>query len=200
MSTQNQYDDMDLFNLVKLGDASAFSILYARFWHPMFLHCLKIIKDEDEAKDIVQDIFIQIWNNPEKIQITTSAKNYLYACVRNRVLNRIRQSKNSGNFLELLAREMSEADAITVDKINERELAELIDNEVNLLPPRMKQVFEMSRKEFLTHKQIALKLGTSEGTVKKQITNTLKILRGKLDRFGGLSILLLEYLKYQSGR
>jgi RNA polymerase sigma-70 factor (ECF subfamily) len=197
MSDFSQYGEMDLVGLLKTGDRAAFSEIYKRYWHLLFLHAYKMIKNEDEAKDAVQEIFISLWNNRETLNITSNLKGYLYVTVRNRILNKIRQTKSSDDFLDLLAREMNESDESTLQLINEKELIELIDNEVNLLPPRMKQVFQMSRKDFLSHKEIAEMLGTSEETVKKQISRSLKILRTKVDKFGGLSFLLLEFLSHK---
>lgn len=198
MPEYRQLDDAYLTNLLLQKDHEAFSEIYRRYWHVLFLHAHKMIRDEDEAKDIVQDIFIGLWNCSSSIHITSNLKGYLYVTVRNRILNRIRQTKSSDDFVGLLAKEINGVDESTTDLINERELQEIIDNEVNRLPPRMKQVFQLSREEFLTHKQIAQRLGTSEETVKKQISGSLKILRGKLDKFGGLSILLVEFLRHKA--
>lgn len=198
MPEYRQLDDAYLTNLLLQKDHEAFSEIYRRYWHVLFLHAHKMIRDEDEAKDIVQDIFIGLWNCSSSIHVTSNLKGYLYVTVRNRILNRIRQTKSSDDFVGLLAKEINGVDESTTDLINERELQEIIDNEVNRLPPRMKQVFQLSREEFLTHKQIAQRLGTSEETVKKQISGSLKILRGKLDKFGGLSILLVEFLRHKA--
>lgn len=198
MLEYRKFDDEKLIYLLTQRNQNAFSEIYRRYWHILFLHACKIIRDEDEAKDIVQDIFISLWNSSSKIHITSNLKGYLYVTVRNRILNRIRQTKSSEDFLGLLAKEINGIDESTTELINERELQEIIDNEVNSLPPRMKQVFQLSREEFLTHKQIAQRLGTSEETVKKQISGSLKILRGKLDKFGGLSVLLVEFLRHKA--
>lgn len=192
-----KFDDVELAHLLRQQDQNAFSEIYRRHWHILFLHAYKMIRDEDEAKDIVQDIFAGLWNSSATLNISSSLKGYLYVTVRNRILNRIRQTKSSDDFIGLLAQQLTGVDESTTDLINERELQEIIDNEVNKLPPRMKQVFQLSREHFLTHKQIAEKLGTSEETVKKQISGSLKILRGKLDKFGGLSVLLAELLRHR---
>jgi RNA polymerase sigma-70 factor (family 1) len=198
MSEYRKFDDAYLTNLLIQKDHGAFSEIYRRYWHKLFLHAYKMIKDEDEAKDIVQDVFVGVWNSSSTINITSNIKGYLYITARNRILNRIKQSKCNDDFIGLLANEITGVDETTTDLINERDLQEIIDNEVDKLPPRMKQVFQLSREKFLTHKQIAEQLGTSEETVKKQISGALKILRGKLDKFGGLSVLLLEFLRYRS--
>jgi len=184
--------DSELAVLFQQQDRKAFEEIYRRYWHPLFLHAYHILDDEDESQDIIQDIFISFWNKPPTDQIHTSLKSYLYVMVRNKVLNHIRKNKINANFIQLLSTKLTEKDFNTVQDIELKELAVLIDSEIDLLPPRMKQVFEMSRKEFLTHKEIAERLGTSEETVKKQITNSLKLLRVKFDQHLFLAALLAE--------
>jgi len=184
--------DSELAVLFQQQDRKAFEEIYRRYWHPLFLHAYHILDDEDEAQDIIQDIFISFWNKPPTDQIHTSLKSYLYVMVRNKVLNHIRKNKISANFIQLLSTKLTEKDFNTIQDIELKELAELIDKEIDLLPPRMKQVFEMSRKEFLTHKEISERLGTSEETVKKQITNSLKLLRVKFNQHLFVAVLLAE--------
>ena len=184
--------DSELAVLFQQQDRKAFEEIYRRYWHPLFLHAYHILDDEDEAQDIIQDLFISFWNKPPTDQIHTSLKSYLYVIVRNKVLNHIRKNKINANFIQLLSTKLTEKDFKTVQDIELKELAVLIDSEIGLLPPRMKQVFEMSRKEFLTHREIAERLGTSEETVKKQITNSLKLLRVKFNQHLFLAALLAE--------
>jgi RNA polymerase sigma-70 factor (family 1) len=188
--------DSELAMLFKQRDRKAFEEIYRRYWHPLFLHAYHILDDEDEAQDIVQDLFIAFWNKPFTDQIHTSLKSYLYVTVRNKVLNHIRKNRIKDNFIQFLSTKLTEKDFNTVNDIELKELTVLIDQEIDLLPPRMKQVFEMSRKEFLTHKEIAERLGTSEETVKKQITNSLKLLRVKFDQNIFLAALIAEVIRH----
>ena len=187
--------DSELAVLFEQQDRKAFEEIYSRYWHPLFLHAYHILDDEDEAQDIIQDLFIAFWNKPFADRIHTSLKSYLYVTVRNKVLNHIRKNKINANFIQFLSTKLTEKDFNTVRDIELKELVILIDQEIDLLPPRMKQVFEMSRKEFLTHKEIAERLGTSEETVKKQITNSLKLLRVKFDQHLFLAALLAEAIR-----
>ncbi|MNR38302.1 RNA polymerase sigma factor [compost metagenome] len=82
-----------------------------------------------------------------------------------------------------------------MDQLNERDLATAIEREIQSLPPRMKQVFELSRKENLSYKEIAERLGTSEETVKKQVHNSIKSIKHHLKESGGAAVLLLTFLR-----
>ena len=188
--------DSELAVLFEQQNRKAFEEIYSRYWHPLFLHAYHILDDEDEAQDIIQDLFIAFWNNSFTDRIHTSLKSYLYVMARNKVLNHIRKNKINANFIQFLSTKLTEKDFNTVQDIELKELTILIDREIDMLPPRMKQVFEMSRKEFLTHKEIAERLGTSEETVKKQITNSLKLLRVKFDQHLFLTALLAEAIRH----
>jgi len=196
MTDYKALSDTGLTMLLQQHDRKAFEEIYRRYWHPLFLHAYHILDDEDESQDIIQDLFISFWNKPLAAQIHTSLKSYLYVMVRNKVLNHIRRNKINANFIQLLSTKLEERDINTVQDIELKELIVLIDKEIDLLPRRMKQVFEMSRKEFLTHKEIAERLGTSEETVKKQITNSLKLLRVKFDQHLFLVALLAEAIRH----
>ena len=191
--------DLELTDLLREHDRAAFEEIYRRYWHALYLHAYRMLDDADEAQDIVQELFIAIWNNPESLQVHTSLKSFLYAATRNRVLNQIRKNKTSHNFIQLLGQSLSQQDFKTIEDIDLHDLTRIIDAEIENLPPRMREVFELSRKQFLTHKEIAERLGTSEETVKKQISNSLKVLRVKLeDHHLLLAALLIEVLRQKN--
>lgn len=191
------FSDPDLALALKEGDQHAFAEIYRRYWHLLYLHAFKMLEDEDEAKDLVQEFFISLWAKAADLTVNSSLKAYLFMAVRHKVINQIRKRKTSDDFIAMIAEAMDEVDESTIQEISERELMAAIDAQINLLPPRMKQVFEMSRKEFLSNKEIALKLGTAEDTVKKQISNSIKILKDKLGKDIGVTLFLIEILKHR---
>ncbi len=176
----SKYSDHELLTLLSADNSMAFSEIYSRYWHNLFLHAYKMIGDEDASKDIIQELFIALWAKRQDLHIRLNLKSYLYVTARNQVLNYIRKYRKIDDLVNLIAEEMSELDYHTIDGIDERQLIIQIDEEISRLPPKMRLVFEMSRKEFLTHKEIAQRLGTSEETVKKQISNSLKVLRKRM--------------------
>ncbi len=198
MGTNNyeNLSDKELIVLLKMKNESAYTEVYVRHWHSLYLHAYKVLESEEEAKDVIQELFIALWDKSEQLEIKTNLKAYLYVSARHRILNHIRKNKIGHAFIDTIAESMSDGDNSTLEKISERELMAIIDEEINLLPPRMKQVFEMSRKELMSNKEIAAKLGTSEATVKKQISNSLKHLRTGLEKYSlALGILLPEVLR-----
>lgn len=195
MTARTELSDEELTALLKGGDQSAFAVIYNRYWRIMYAHIYKMLRDEDEAKDILQDVFSSLWINhagfPEKGNLPA----YLYVTVRNKVLNLIRSQKYRDDYLSSLAAFADEMSTETLDVLNERDLMEAIEREIQNLPPRMRQVFEMSRKENLSHKEIAQRLGTSDETVKKQINKSIKAIKLGLKDAGATALPFLLFLR-----
>jgi len=191
------FSDQELTALLKERDQLAFTEIYRRYWHLLYLHAFKMLNDEDQAKDVTQELFIRFWSKAADMHIKISLKSYLYIMARNSVINYIRKNKINDDFMHMLVASMPESDERLIKQIDDRDLISLIDQEINQLPPRMKQVFEMSRKDFLSNKEIAVILGTTEETVKKQIANSLKTIKLKLDKYAGASVLLLEIMRHR---
>ena len=195
MTVGTELSDEELIILLKSGSQSAFAVIYNRYWRIMYAHIYKMMRNEDEAKDILQDIFSSLWINhvafPEKGNLPA----YLYVASRNKVLNLIRSQKYRNDYLSSLAVFADEMRNETLDAMNERDLMAAIEQEIQNLPPRMRQVFEMSRKENLSHKEIAQRLGTSDETVKKQINKSIKAIKLGLKDTGAAALPLLLFLR-----
>jgi RNA polymerase sigma-70 factor (ECF subfamily) len=189
MSSYEDYTDEMLILLLKSGDELAFTEIYRRHWHMLYLHAKKVLADGHEAKDLVQDLFFSLWTKAAALDVKTNLKGYLYVMARNRVLNLLRQKKQH-DFVELIAEELEAQDVSLLQAISQQELAELIDAEIARLPPKMRLVFELSRRSFLTHKEIAERLDMNEEAVKKQISRSLKLLKLKLGHYSGFFLLL----------
>jgi len=173
--------DVDLVILLKTGDEDAFTEIYNRYWSVLYLHARHMLNNRDNARDIVQEVFTNIWNKAKDLELSTSLNAYLYKSVRNSVLNLIRKEKQESHYITELGDFYDKGDFITDVQVNFNELKRLIDQEVQMLPKKMRQVFEMSRNENLSHAQISEKLNISDLTVKKQINKAIHILRRKLD-------------------
>jgi RNA polymerase sigma-70 factor (family 1) len=175
--------DQELVDLLKSGNHAAFTELYNRYWAVLFHHARKMLQNEDAAVDIVQDIFTAIWIKNTELTITTSTKAYLYAAVRNRIVSSIRQNKVHESYLDSLTAVIEKGEIVTDEQIRYREFSAQVEIEISKLPPKMREVFELSRKEGLSNSQIARELNIANETVKKQIYKAMKTLRLKLDAF-----------------
>jgi len=182
--------DNELISLLKEGDHEAFKEIYERYIFQLLNHAYNKTRDREEAKDIVHEVFTLLWSKRDIIELNINLSGYLYTCVRNAFLNQIAKQEVQSRYLRSLAQFASVGQIITDHRVRERQLIAIIEHEIECLPPKMRQVFKLSRKEYLSHKEIAIKLQISEQTVSKHVTNAIKILHGKL----GLVILVLSLI------
>ena len=184
--------DLELVNLLRTGNQYAFAEIYERYFGVLYLHAYNRLRDKNEAKDLVQELFSYLWSKRGLLEPKTNFSNYLYTWVRNRVLNIIAHKQVQDKYLATLPPLNIAVESSTDHRLRERQLAAIIEREVDALPPKMREVFEMSRKANLTYKEIAEKLNLSEQSVRSHVKNALKILRTKL---GVLFFLLFIFYK-----
>ncbi|HWW42400.1 RNA polymerase sigma-70 factor [Pedobacter sp.] len=180
MGRYSKYSDKELTDLLKSGDQSAFTEIYNRYWSVMYAHVYKMLRDREEAKDVIQEIFSKLWLKAAEIRSNQNLAGFLYVAARNRVLNLMEQNRVRNDYVKSIASFISEIDPSAIDHVDEKKLTQIIEQEILNLPPKMREIFEMSRKENLSHKEIAEKLNISDQTVKKQVQNALKIIRPKI--------------------
>jgi len=172
--------DSELLELLSQGDKSAFTTIYNRYFEVLYIHSFKILGDEDEAKDVLQDLFSSVWARREQIHLTGNLSAYLYSAVRNKIFDTLSHKKVSVKYSDSLKVFAEKGYVNTDHRVRERELTALIEKEVAALPSRMRHIFELSRKENYSHREIAQHLNLSEQTVRTQVKNALRVLRVKL--------------------
>lgn len=186
MANYSTLPDHELLDLLKSGDIAAFTAVHDRYYGLLYSHAYKRLSQREEVKDILQELFAYLWNNRETIQFT-SLPAYLYTAARNRILNVYRHQKVRSDHVAAFQAYLGGPEPLADELLREKELIALVEKEVAALPPKMRQVFEMSRNLHLSHQEIADQLNLSPLTVRKQVNNSLKILRVKL---GGYFFLL----------
>ncbi|CAM3795278.1 RNA polymerase sigma factor [Mucilaginibacter galii] len=172
-------DDV-LISLLREGNEEAYTEIYNRYKWLLHTHAYKKLGDRDAANDIVQDLFTNLWLKREDIFLNTTLSAYLYTSIRNRVLNIIEHRIVESKYMDSLSAFVKDFVPPADHLVRQNEFSAIIDKEIAALPSKMREVFELSRKSYLTHKEIAEKLGISEQTVTKQIKNALKVLRIRL--------------------
>lgn len=193
MLIHKSYSDSELLDCLKAGDQSAFAEIYERYWQVMYVHALKMLREEDDAKDLVQELFATLWTKGIDIPFNTNLSGYLYVSIRNKIINLIQQKKVRRNYLSSLALFAEETRNITFEQVSEKEILAVVEKEIQNLPSKMRQVFELSRKENLSHKEIASQLEISDKTVKKQIGYAIKIIKLRLDILTRIIIVFLGF-------
>lgn len=189
MPDYSQHTDKELISLLRVSDKGAFSFIYNKFKMALYLHALRTIKDADQARDIVQEVFTNLWEKRSDFHVTSSIANYLYGAVRNRVFNAIAHQNITDRYAKSIQTFFEKGEFFTDNLIREKELAAIIQREIDALPKKMREAFLLSRNTDLSHKEIGKIMGISDTTVKKQVGNAVRILRLKVN----LSILLFYF-------
>lgn len=180
MSVYDSYNDNQLVALLKDNDLEAFTTIHKRYYGILYRHAYARVSEREDVKDILQEIFLFLWNNREDLNFSSCLSAYLCTAVRNKILNILKHEKIKSGYIESFEKFLENDSVLPDELIRTKQLVGLIEKEVELLPPQMRLIFQMSRNGHLTHREIADELNISPLTVKKQINNSLKILRLKL--------------------
>jgi len=186
--------DHELLTLLRAGESQAFSEIYERYWESLSLYTLKVIQSKEDALDIVQEVFVSVWKRRAELNIEVSLSAYLFKCVRNLSIKYIEKNITKRNFLSSLSLSLKESELTSIDALELKELEIKIDNAVAKLPPKMREIYLLSRQENLSYRQIAEQLEIAETTVKKQVSNALKILRLEVSTLTPTGLLLAVFL------
>ena len=178
----NQPQEKDLFDRIKKSDEKAFEMLFHKYYGHLCSFASKIINDNDSAEEIVQDLFVKLWEKREHLFIETSLKNYLFRSVKNLCLNFIQHNKTKIQHVQSVLSEV-ESNFSDDDNYPEIDLAFKIEESINSLPGKRREIFRLSRQEGLKYYEIAEKLNISIKTVETQMSLAIKTLREKLRKY-----------------
>lgn len=169
-------DDLFILNLIKAGDHLAFKHLFELYFPCLCRFIRLYIREPGVAEDIVLDIFAGIWEKRETLQVEITLKAYLFQSVRNRALNYLRDNDRFVTLNDFSSLERFEND----DTFEIKELQRLIQEAILSLSPKCREVFNKSRTENLSNKEIAYQLNIRVKAVEAQITKALKQIRAYL--------------------
>ncbi len=160
----------------------AFDAIYEKYCKRLYAFVIRYVKQEEDAEEIVQEVFIKIWENRKKINIYASFESYLFTITYNSAISLLRKKVHEKKYLEYLYSVQTEETSVELtDEIYFSELNNKMQSLLNELTPRQKEIFLLSREEGLTHEEIAKKLGISVNTVKNHIVSVLSFLKSNID-------------------
>jgi len=192
MKLYSDYSDAELLACVKLADYEAFSEIYQRYNKLLMIYTFRKLKSTEEAKDLVQELFADFWNARLILEIQTTLSGYLYKTALNKMLNIFRHKKISDQYLSSLQKLIETDNSVTDYLIREKDIQAIIEKEISLLSPKVREVFDLRRKEFLSNKEIAERLDISEHTVATHMKKALKKLKLKL----GVAIYSIFFMNF----
>ncbi len=176
MSDSSLYDEKSLLTQIAVGDERAFRKLFDLYKERFYAVILKMTGSDEIAKDIVQDVFMNIWSKRESLMNVDNLSAYLFTAVYRRVYHHYRKVALEKRLLQT-APQINESVNTTEEMILAHESNNLISRAVAKLPPQQQLVFKLSRQEGFSREEIAIKLHISPNTVKNHLADAIKFIR-----------------------
>lgn len=184
--------DIELLARLQQDDTGAFAELYSRYRHDVYAYAMSLVKLADVAEDLVQDVFVRIWDARHKIAIKKEFRPYLFRVCHNRAydvhLEMAREQKLKDRLLNYYAVATDPADTFAEQGTP---YARLLDEALATLSPQRRRIYEMCKRDRKSYEEVARELGISPNTVKNHMVQAIALLRSYLQQYGKLAVLLV---------
>ncbi len=175
------WPDDELLELMRQGDRSAFERIYNKYWSKIYISAYNLLRDRQTCEDLVQEVLVNLWVRRESLEVK-NLNAFLYTAIRYKVFKVIRSGKVREDLYDEIENLIIE-DNDTENSIAENDFNRFLEESLTTLPPKCREIFILSRKEQLSTKEIAERLGISPKTVENQITIALRKLRENMGEF-----------------
>lgn len=186
----NRASDSELLLKLKAGDRSGFESVYRTYAPSLIQFAAGKLLSLEEARDMIQDIFTNLWDHRNSIDIKSSLKAYLYASVRYRIIDHIRKNINRREYAAMISQLAENVSADVESAVHVKSIQQQLETVVDTLPARTKQIYRLSRQRHLAVKEIAVELGISEQSVKNQLSTAMNRLRISCSKLAPIAALL----------
>ena len=187
MPTAAEYNEKTLLAMVATGDRQAFTQLYTAHLNNLYHYIFLFTKSKEETEEILQEIFIKIWEKREKLPEVDSLKNYLFRFAKNKLLDKIRHLQIRQRVFSEIKRTTDSSETTTSDQCAYREYYRLVQLAIEKLPNKRKLIFRLNIENGLSQDEIAMQLNISKSVVKKQIYSASHSVREYLFKHGEIS-------------
>jgi len=184
------YSDQELMQEIKADNMIAFDILYKKYSRRLLKFSFSILKSREESENILQDVFLNLWENRHKVENDSSVKYYIFTIAYNSSISLIREKARETKFIDFLKLRQNLAQEPVNVELEFNELKNRIDQIIDHLPQRQKEVYRLHRDEGLKYHEIAEKLKISVNTIENHMSRALKTIRKEL---GGYSLIASLY-------
>ena len=178
----NENELKELIQKMKSGDRESFNQIFRRYYSPLVRFCVRFVADADQAAEIVQDLFVKLWTNREKIAFTTSFESYMLRSVRNAAITFINKERAHAETNERIYTDDSDANDPS-ETLQSNNLEASYREVLASMPEKRREVFLASRYDGLKYAEIAEKLGLSQKTVEAHMSAAIKQLREGLKAY-----------------
>ncbi|REA60934.1 RNA polymerase sigma-70 factor [Dyadobacter luteus] len=174
--------DSELIDLLREGDENAFQEIYRRYWHKLYMVAARKAELEEDAEEIVQDIFVDLWERRGQVEIVELNK-FLFSAVKYKVLNHIRSKMIRQEYSRETVRILGEKHSSTEEELALADLRQALKYGMAQLPLKSQEIFRLNRLEGLSVKEIAARLHIPERTIEYHITQSIRTMRVHLKDF-----------------
>lgn len=169
---------------IKRGDIKEFEKFFRAFYKPLLNYAYRFFEDQQDAEEIIQDLFFKIWEKRARLEINSSLSSYLFRAVRNNCLQSIKYQKNKTKYQAYIKNQPNNyQDSEPLEALEYSELNEKVNHILNELPDRCQEIFRLNRFQGLKYKEIALELKISIKTVEANMSKALKHFRVSLEEY-----------------
>jgi len=187
-------DEKKLVKALKNGDKVAFEKIFRIYHKQLYFFCYSFLNQKEDAENITQDVFVKLWIKRATLDCEKSFTGFLFTMTKNLALNYIRKTIHQQIFVSQLLNNKPENCCQTEKQVSFNETKSILDNLINRLPTKRKEIFILSREKGLSHKEISKRLGVSAHTVESQMSKALKFIRNGLKDFTLAFLLLLFFI------
>jgi RNA polymerase sigma-70 factor (family 1) len=193
ISGTDNISDTLLVTMLRQNDKDAFRVLYNRYSKKIYIFSLKYIGSNIEAEELVQSVFISVWEKRMSLDPANSVKSYIYKAAVNYIYNFLKKKAIRARFIEFEIKNGPDHSDNTYEQVFFNDLERSINSAVETLPAQQQKIFQLSHFDGLSHKEIAKKLDLSVRTVENQMYRALKIIKSNIDRGIFLILILILY-------
>jgi len=194
MAVSNSEKERALISKIVEGDEQAFAVLFFKYLPVLQVFATKFTKSDDAAEEIIQDAFLRVWLNRDKLAEVENVKAYLYKYVSNECLSYLRQKLKADKMVDSFTAKQTDSHNNTVETINLNEVTKIIAAAIEKLPDQRRKIYQLSRRDGKTIPEIAEILRISPNTVKNALVSALKSIRIYLDQHGIVFIFPFVFL------
>lgn len=191
MAISGNEQERVLIERIVTGDEHAFSVLFFNYLPVLQSFAVKFSKSDEDAEEIIQESFLRIWLNRDKLLDVINIKAYLYKYVSNECLTYLRRKLKEDKVIDRFREKQPNSSDVTSESIHLNEITRIINVAVDQLPSQRKKIYQLSRQEGKTIPEIAELLDISQNTVKNALVIALKAIRNHLDQHGIVFVLPL---------
>ena len=172
--------DQHILAAAQISRSKALELAFEQYWELLFRHAHRKLQSDDLAKDVVQEVFIVMWENIDMLKTQQELLPYLYGVMRNKILSHYKKDSVRLKYAVDQALKHSELEPSSHQLLLNKELQQIIDDEIEKMPSRMREIYDLQKQQHKTIKEIAEILGISEQTIKNQLQNASGRLKSRL--------------------